>query len=109
MDKVKMFADYLVKKPGDRFAMYSLALELKKAERFDEAETAFVALLEAHPQSGAGHYQHGLLLKERGQLERAQSVWEAGLAALRGTTDPEGRRSIGEIQQSLDEIEDDLD
>ena len=37
MDKIALFVDYLKNKPGDRFAMYSLALEYRKAGRAQEA------------------------------------------------------------------------
>lgn len=105
MDRIETFRRYLLDKPGDRFAMYSLALELKKAGRFEEAVAAFEALLAAHPTSGAGHYQLGELYREHGDDERAAAAWRTGLEALRGATDPEARRSISEIQGALDELE----
>ena len=109
MNKVKMFQDYLEKKPTDRFALYSLAYELKKAARFEEAQVAFRSLLEHHPQSGAGHYQHGELHREQGQLHAAKQAWEEGLVALQGATDAEARRSRVEIEQALDAVLDDLE
>lgn len=105
MDRIETFRRYLQDKPGDRFAMYSLALELKKAGRFEEAVEAFEALLALHPTSGAGHYQLGELYREAGDDERAIAAWRAGLEALRGVRDPEARRSTVEIQSALDELE----
>jgi tetratricopeptide (TPR) repeat protein len=102
LDRIETFRRWLVDKPGDRFAMYSLALELKKAGRFDEALEAFGALLAAHPTSGAGHYQLGELFREQGDEARAAAAWRVGLEALRGAQDPEARRSISEIQAALD-------
>lgn len=104
MDKVALYRDYLKKKPGDRFAMYSLALELKKAGD-SAAEEAFRELLREHPTSGAGHYQLGLLLAALGREDDARSAWEAGLEALQGVRDPEARRSIGEIEGALDDLD----
>jgi predicted Zn-dependent protease len=52
MDRVAFFRDYLQTKPDDRFARYSLALELKKAGQLDEAEAELRTMLAAHPQSG---------------------------------------------------------
>ena len=97
-----MYRDYLQKKPTDRFAMYSLALELKKAGQVGEAEAAFRALLAIHPDSGAGHLQLGTLLEEDGREDDAQAAWEAGLTALKGLTDPDALRSRSEIQTALD-------
>ena len=107
MSTIEQLEAFLVTKPTDRFALYSLALELKRAGRLDEAQARFATLLEAHPASGAGHYQHGLLHAEQGQVERARTAWEAGLDALAGLTDPDARRSRSEIQGALDDLEDD--
>ena len=104
MSRIAIYRDYLVKKPGDRFAMYSLALELKKAGQFAESERAFEALLTAHPQSGAGHFQHGMLFAEQEREDEARAAWEAGLAALEGADDPEAKRSLIEIQGALDDL-----
>lgn len=108
-DRIAMFEQYLTERPGDRFAMYGLALEYRKVGRFDDAVQAFRALLAAHPDSGAGYYQLGELFLENGRPEDARRAWEEGLAALAGTTDAEGRRSRGEIQGALDDLEDDLE
>lgn len=106
MSRIRVFLDHLAKKPGDRFALYSLALEYKKAGDLDLAERTFRELLAAHPGAGAGHYQLGLLLRERGRTDDAVTAWRAGLDALRGLSDAEARRSYGEIERALDELED---
>lgn len=107
MSRIEMFRAYLAKKPGDRFALYSLALEHKKAGEIEASEQAFRDLLAAHPASGAGHYQLGLLLLEADRIDDARAAWTAGLEALRGLADPEARRSAGEIEGALSEIEPD--
>ncbi len=104
MNRVDALRAWLDRKPGDRFAMYSLALELKKAGD-PEAEAAFRRLLAAHPTSGAGHYQLGLLLLEQGREADARAAWEEGLAALRGARDPEARRSLAEIEDALADLD----
>jgi len=106
VDPIETYTQYLQKSPGDRFAMYSLALALKKAGRTEEAAQAFRDLLALHPHSGAGHYQHGLLFHEVGRDGAAREAWEAGLVALRGSADPEARRSRSEIQGALDDLDD---
>ncbi len=108
MDKVAFFADYLAKKPGDRFAMYSLALELAKTERWNDAEQAFGSLLEVHPQSGAGHYQLGMLLSAQEKHEAALAAWRQGLALLKGSSESEARRSIVEIEAAIEDLLDDM-
>lgn len=99
------YRSWLTKKPGDRLAMYGLALELKKAGRHDEAVEAFQALLTTHPQSGAGWFQFGQLYEMAGEEETAIATWRQGLETLQGSTDAEALRSIGEIEAAIDALE----
>lgn len=89
--------------------MYSLALEYKKLGEVDLAKTSFAELLQAHPDSGAGHYQHGLLYAELGNADAARAAWSAGLTQLSGLRSPDARRSQSEIQAALDNLDDDDD
>ena len=102
MDRIATYQSYLKDKPDDRFAMYSLALELKRVGRFEEAEHAFGALLISHPTSGAGHYQLGLMYEDAGREDDARSAWEQGLRALEGCTDERSRGAVREIEAALD-------
>lgn len=104
MDRIAMFRKYLVDKPTDRFAMYALALEFKKAGDLEAAEAAFRALLAAHPTSGAGHYQLGSMYQDHGRDVEAEAAWQAGLAALDGLDDPESRKARAEIEGALDTL-----
>jgi tetratricopeptide (TPR) repeat protein len=105
MSRVDTYLSYLAKKPGDRFALYSLALEYGKASDIEAALRTFRELVAAHPAAGAGHYQHGLCYREAGRVTEAAEAWRAGLAALRGLTDPEAQRSYGEIERALEDLE----
>ena len=105
MDRIHTLQDWLAGKPDDRFARYSLALELNKAGRTDDALTELRELLRRHPGSGAGHYQHGLLLLEAEREAEARAAWLEGLARLDGVDDPEARRSIGEIRRALADLD----
>lgn len=106
MDRIAFFRDFLASKPEDRFARYSLALELKKADRLDEAEVELRRMLADHPTSGAGYLQLGEVLESLERLEDAQAAYLDGLSALRGSRDPEGRKAIAELQQAHDAVED---
>ena len=108
MDRIAFFRDHLAKAPTDRFARYSLALELKKAGEPERAEVELRTLLEHHPDSGAGHLQLGQLLEEQERLEEARQAYEAGLAALATLRTPEARKARAELQQAVDIVEDKL-
>jgi tetratricopeptide (TPR) repeat protein len=105
-DRLALFRAHLEKNPNDRFALYSVALELKKSGEFEACASAFQRLLAAHPTSGAGWYQHGLVYRERGDIDTARNIWLGGLEALASAGDAEARRSIGEITRALDELDD---
>lgn len=98
---IEHYRAWLLKRPGDRLAMYGLALELKKAGLHEEARVAFEDLLAAHPQSGAGWFQYGRLFEDAGDEAEALAVWTRGLAALQGSDDPEAKRSTAEIRSAL--------
>ena len=104
--RIRQLEAHLDNHPEDRFAMYSVALELKKAGEIELAKERFAKLLQVHPDSGAGHYQHGLLFAEIGEEQAAREAWQAGLDALTGLRSPEARRSISEIEAAMDELED---
>lgn len=107
-ERIESLREWLVAHPDDRFAAYSLALELHKADRSEEAVHVLRDLLTRHPTSGAGHYQHGRMLLEMGREEEARSAWEAGLAALTSERihNPDARRSAKEIEAALADLGD---
>jgi Flp pilus assembly protein TadD len=102
VDRIRGF---LETRPTDRFALYALALELRKEGRDDEALGVFDLLLTHHPGSGAGHYQRGLLLLDRGEADAARRAWREALEQLTGVDDPEARRSAVEIQGALRDLD----
>ncbi len=106
MDRIASYQAWLETHPGDRFALYSLALELERAGRLEEAESRLRALLTAHPLSGPGHYRLGLVLEALGRTDDARAAWEAGAAALAGATEADARRSAVEIARELDRLDD---
>jgi tetratricopeptide (TPR) repeat protein len=106
---IERFRSYLDSNPGDRFALYSLALALNKAGRPDDAVPVFAELLQHHPHSGAGHLQLGMLHHKAKRYAQAQAAWEAGLSSLQGVGGPDARKARTEIQAALDDLEDLLD
>ncbi|MEZ4317819.1 MAG: tetratricopeptide repeat protein [Myxococcota bacterium] len=105
MSMLQHYQSWLEKKPGDRLAMYGVALELKKAGQTDAAREAFEALLAVHPHSGAGWFQYGALFEEAGEEELAVATWQRGLEALADSTDAEAKRSMSEIRTALAALE----
>ena len=104
-DRVGTLRTWLASHPGDRFALYALALELRKTGADAEALAVFDTLLELHPGSGAGHLQRGVLLLDRGDVDAARRGWDAALDILAAYDDAEAIRSRGEIRAALADLE----
>lgn len=101
-DRLAFVRDYLAKKPGDRFALYSLGMELRKAAQWEECFATFEELARLFPSYGAGYYAHGSARRESGDRAGARAVWVRGVAAV-GTTDPHTR---GELEAAIDGLDD---
>jgi tetratricopeptide (TPR) repeat protein len=104
-DRIRTLRAWLDTRPGDRFALYALALELRKDGDDDAALTVFDTLLALHPGSGAGHFQRGRLLLDRGDVEAARRGWDAALEILAPYEDAEATRSRSEIRAALADLE----
>ncbi len=101
-DRLAAARDYVAKKPTDRFGLYALAMELRKARAWDECFGAFGALLGHHPDYGAGWYHFAMAKKESGDRAGCVDALNAGLAACARSGDTKTR---AEIQGVLDELE----
>lgn len=91
---------YVEKKPTDRFGLYALAMELRKARAWEECLETFDRLLAHHPTYGAGFYHYAMAVRESGDRERAVAILQRGLAVTRDA-DP---KTYAEIVSALDEL-----
>jgi predicted Zn-dependent protease len=101
-DRLAAARDYVQKKPTDRFGLYALAMELRKVRAWDECFTTFGALLQHHPDYGAGWYHYAMARKESGDRAGCVAALNAGLGACQRSGDTKTR---AEIQGVLDELE----
>jgi len=106
VSRIPALQAYLQKRPGDRFTLYSLALEHRREASFGSAEQCFRELLKAHPDSGAGYLQFGEMLLEIGRSAEGLGVWRAGVEQLSRLSSPEARRSLMEIQAAIESAAD---
>lgn len=100
MSRIPALRAFLEKKPTDRFALYALAMELRK-DLDPEAEIRFRELLTAYPEAGPAWLQFGNLYTELERLDDAIGVWREGLVALKGRTDADSKKAYGEIEAAL--------
>lgn len=100
-DRLAAARAYVEKKPTDRFGLFALAMELRKIQSFDESTAAFRALLQHHPDYGAGWYHLGMTRKEAGDRDGAVAVLRDGLAACRRSGDG---KTLAEVEEALEEL-----
>lgn len=101
-DRLAAVRDYLTKKPDDRFALYSLGMELRKRGEWAECFATFERIIELFPTYGAGYYAYGAARRESGDADGARAAWNRGLVAL-GASDPHTRSELTSALQALDE------
>lgn len=101
-DRLSAARDYVTRKPTDRFGLYALAMELRKLRTWDECFTTFGALLEHHPDYGAGWYHFAMAKRESGDRAGCVAAIHEGLSACVRSGDTKTR---AELQGVLDELE----
>lgn len=101
-DRLAAARDYVARKPTDRFGLYALAMELRKARAWEECFATFASLLTHHPDYGAGWYHLAMAKKESGDRAGSAAALRDGLGACARSGDTKTR---AEIQGALDELE----
>ncbi len=100
-DRLAAARAYVERKPTDRFGLYALAMELRKARDWEACFAAFDNLLVVHPDYGTGFYHYAMARKESGDREGCIAVLERGLAACARSKDA---HTEAEIESALDEM-----
>ncbi len=93
---------YVARKPEDRFGLYTLAMELRKAGEWEECFGTFQRLLELNPGYGAGWYHYGMSTRESGDRDGCLAILRRGLAATALSGD---NHAHSEIESAIDEME----
>ena len=93
---------YVARRPEDRFGLYTLAMEHRKAKEYDACFATFQRLLELNPGYGAGWYHYGMATRESGDREGCLAILRRGLAATAQSGDTHAH---AEIESAIDEME----
>jgi tetratricopeptide (TPR) repeat protein len=93
---------FLEQDPNDSFARYAVALELRSQKRIDEAIEQLEELRRRDASYGATYYQLGELLAQRGDVDRAEEAYRAGMEVARAAGDLHTR---SELEAALDELD----
>lgn len=79
MPRLEQLEALLAAEPDDVFLNYSMAMELAKAQRFDESLARFARVIELDPNYIAAYSQQGKTLVQLGRRDEARQVLAAGI------------------------------
>jgi tetratricopeptide (TPR) repeat protein len=100
-DRIALARDYLNKKPGDRFGLYTLAMELRKVREWEECFKSFEKLLELYPDYGPAFYHYAQAKKESGNRQGAIPLILRGLEATARTGDGKTQAELKDLHTML--------
>lgn len=103
-DRISAARDYVAKKPQDRFGLYTLAMELRKAREFEECYATFDRLLTHYPDYGPGLYHYARARQEAGDLPGARALLDRGMPLVQGRDDKTWRE-MRDLREALDLLE----
>lgn len=86
MDKVKRLRALIEADPGNPFAWYTLAMELKKTDTPGALEV-FERLRTEHPRYVATYYHFAKTLEDAGDAGRARQIYAEGIRVAREAGD----------------------
>lgn len=104
-DRISAARDYIAKKPQDRFGLYTLAMELRKAGEYPECFEVFDRLLGIYPEYGPAFYHYAQARRESGDTDGARGLIVRGLAATE-RKDDKTWRELRDLLIGLDQPED---
>ena len=95
----------LESKPLDSFLNFAAAQEYQRFEQFDQAEKHYRTILENDPEYIGLYYHFGWLLEQVDRIDEAKEIYLQGMQVSTTLNDLHAK---GEIQSSLDRINDEL-
>ena len=100
MNRLDQLHQFLQEEPGDPFNLYALALEYQKTDKI-KAKELFDQLLKQHETYIPAYYHAGVLYMELNKNDRAQEIFETGIAEAKKQNET---KTMRELQMLLDEL-----
>lgn len=101
--RIETFKAFLEKDPGNSLARYSLAMELRKAGRCDEALAGFADLIERDPKYVPAYFMCGQTAVEAGKVQEAKEVLRTGIDVARNAGETHAAEKMAELLATLEE------
>ena len=96
--RLEAFRKLAAERPGDPFARYSLAMQLRSMGLLAEAAEAFQALATAQPDYQPTWLMLGQVLEQLGRGEAAAQAYRDGIAVA---TSQGNQHARGELEEAL--------
>jgi predicted Zn-dependent protease len=97
-NKLDRLRDLIARDPNNPFAVYTLAMELKKTD-VPAALGTFADIRAKHPSYVPSYYHYAKTLEEAGELERAKEIYREGIGVAQKAGD---QHAVSELSAALD-------
>jgi tetratricopeptide (TPR) repeat protein len=102
MSRIDALRQLLSEMPDDAFTRYALAMELRAADRREEAMVEFRLLIERSPDYTASYLMAGQCAEDLGDLAEAARIFRLGVAACTGAGDAHASQKCAEALADLE-------
>ena len=99
--RLTAFRDFVEKRPGDPFARYSLAMQLRSMGRAADAAAELREVAQRSPDYVPAYLILGQVLEGLGDPAEAARVYEAGIAVASRAGNDHARSELGSALDSL--------
>ncbi|MFI5219473.1 MAG: tetratricopeptide repeat protein [Bacteroidia bacterium] len=106
-DRIQQLEKFLEEDANDAFTLYALALEYIKVHALVKAKEFFSILYKLHPGYLPLYYQFGNLLATLNEKEKANELYNKGIALAKNKNDIKTLNELKEAYNSLNGIEED--
>ena len=99
--RLTAFREFVEKRPGDSFARYSLAMQLRSMGRADDAAAELRQVAQRSPDYVPAYIILGKVLEGIGEPAEAARIYEAGIAVASRAGNDHARSELGNALASL--------
>jgi predicted Zn-dependent protease len=100
-NRLEQLQALLSKEPNDAFLNFGVAMELAKAQRFDESLARFDQVITLDPNYVAAHFHKGKTLLGMGEVEAAKNALRAGIQQASQCGEMHAKGEMEELLNSL--------
>jgi tetratricopeptide (TPR) repeat protein len=79
MSRLEQLLEFLKAEPEDEFLRYAIAMEYRASGQDERAEAMLQKLIASNPDYSASYYHLGQILQEKGEREKALSIYQDGI------------------------------